>query len=628
MEPRVACLAALCTVARAILFPPDAGQVSAPAPHVAAAFVSNISPELLLLQPPPSPLRPSLRGLFAGLERGPVRRGLEEAYAQESLRLAHRAGQTLAADGPAASSSAMSMQTFEMAAVCFDALLACVGGKGADWRRGGWSDGRPRLLTDAELHALMSAQISRLCQVVNGATGGCHSPSRDEALMFLMRARWDLPRATQSVLHPASGADGSDSGPVGEDAAVTEATAEMEIVPTVEKEEPPLCGICTNQQCGICFDEPEPPNQLRALRCGHQFCSDCWGGMLRVAVERGPACIFDTCPQPGCDVAISGDVWASTLAPESAVRWRALALRSFVEGNTLLAYCPNASCGRAAALTQPSAPPEVLGCGCGASYCVLCSGPPHWPLSCSRKRKWEELMGQSPDAAAILQLTRPCPACGVRTQRSQGCMHISCTQCSAEWCWACGQTGKAGEVHHAFQCTRKPDPSWVYVSEEQKVVDGSLHRCLDEWLYRTEQCELVSSGGGGLSTAQVAKELIAQQRASESGGGGSGAARSGAVGLTPTSLRPTLLRALTTLRWMQVYLYYTVDGSMESKARAATRCLAQCADELYAACGYGSAPSGGSPDWSFLASETAAARRSSLVTCLLYLGAHLRAGPP
>ena len=43
------------------------------------------------------------------------------------------------------------------------------------------------------------------------------------------------------------------------------------------------------------------------------------------------------------------------------------------------------------------------------------------------------MVHQSPDAVMIMNLTRPCPHCNVRTQRSAGCMHITCTQCSTEW---------------------------------------------------------------------------------------------------------------------------------------------------------------------------------------------------
>ena len=110
-----------------------------------------------------------------------------------------------------------------------------------------------------------------------------------------------------------------------------------------------------------------------------------------------------------------------------------------------------------------AAPPEVL-CECGAYYCARCSHAPHWPATCEQRRKWEETLHSSPDVQYLRQHTRPCPKCDVRTQRTEGCMHITCSNCGIEWCWACGMSGKG--VHHAFACSKKPVPTWKYQQEQ------------------------------------------------------------------------------------------------------------------------------------------------------------------
>ena len=364
--------------------------------------------------------------------------------------------------------------------------------------------------------------------------------------------------------------------------------------------------------------------------------------MLTVALERGPACIHDKCPQPDCDEIISGDVWSATLPPAGLRQLQQVALRSFVERNSLLCLCPTASCGLAAAHTQPRAPPELLGCSCGASFCVLCGEPPHWPLACHRKQAWTALLNQSPDALAIMQLTRPCPKCGVRTQRSQGCMHITCTQCSSEWCWQCGQTGKKGEVHHAHECNRAPDPTWVYEAEERKILDGRLLEVVDGWAFRREQMELVAKHAPAASAAELAKELLDQQQHQQQSqalcgvcdeGGSSEAAPETKAGnggaavaelITPSALRGTLLRALGVLRWLAVYEYYarSAQDSLPPRCRYAVHQLAVNADALFDACNFG-----GVPQWARLGSAEVAARRTWLVTCMQYLMTHMPAGP-
>ncbi|EOD13010.1 hypothetical protein EMIHUDRAFT_247186 [Emiliania huxleyi CCMP1516] len=194
---------------------------------------------------------------------------------------------------------------------------------------------------------------------------------------------------------------------------------------------------------------PAPPAELLSLRCGHEFCSDCWGGLMTTALQSGAGCIHTRCPQPDCPVLLPAELWQRCLpAGTAAGAWSMLHLRSFVDANALLCWCPSASCSTAAALVTESA--ADVACSCGTRFCGLCGAEPHWPAACAERREWQQLLHQSPDAQFLLLHTRPCPSCGARTQRDKGCMHITCTNCSAEWCWACGQTGKRGQWAHVF----------------------------------------------------------------------------------------------------------------------------------------------------------------------------------
>jgi len=211
-------------------------------------------------------------------------------------------------------------------------------------------------------------------------------------------------------------------------AAESAATTSAEAATATEAEggEPP------QTRCGICFDdEPEPPAVLASLRCGHAFCTACWGSLLRVALEKGgarpmplhmaqctrpnaingpmhtarctrpPDCRRRRPPRqlpapvvrrasagrrvggvaaarPGASTPPLPLVGASTppcrcscpwLPPDQVPRLRQLTLRSFVEDNTLLGWCPGAGCDRAVAIVSEAAPPEVL-CECGTYYCA------------------------------------------------------------------------------------------------------------------------------------------------------------------------------------------------------------------------------------------------------------------
>lgn len=562
-----------------------------PAAPLFSAFVAHLPPLLLLLRPPPPALRPAVRTLYAEPELGAGGRLLAEAVAADLARWAADRGLVLGG------------RLHEGGGVLLDALAACAAGSGSDWHEAGWTEGAPRRLTTAELNAIMDGQVVRLQQQLAAGSGAPREPPQPaEVLMMMLRSGWDVAKAARSLEHPT------------------------------HEEQPPPSGVC-----GICFEAPAAPSRLLALSCGHGFCSDCWGLTLKHSIERGPACVHERCPMPDCELPVSAEIWSRTLPAVGAARLKLLALRSFVTANRLLCWCPGARCGRAAALVNPDAPPQ-LACACRRSFCVLCGEEPHWPTSCERRQAWTDLLNQSSDTATILKLTRPCPSCGVRTQRNAGCLHISCTQCSTEWCWGCGEMGKSG-VHHASEtCSRKPNPNWKFETEEKKLADGSFAAHLDEFYFRNEQIEAVQAAAEGDEAAQPGRvaataggvgAAAGQPEPMELDACGECEAPDGAV--TPSSLRPLLLRALSALRWAQVYLYYcpSQPDALPARTRVALSELGVCTDLLFARAGFGTGPAGapGAPDWAALAEPETAARVAWLGAILHYLQTAWRPGP-
>lgn len=139
------------------------------------------------------------------------------------------------------------------------------------------------------------------------------------------------------------------------------------------------------------------------------FCDECWGGLLHTALERGPACVNDKCPQPDCDALINGAHWHELLFEQDkqafaklkvqsgllpcdladglSVKASCAQMRSFVNANSLLGRCPRGGCDHVAASLHPTSPPEIR-CNCGVEFCILCSEEPHFPASCALRRKW------------------------------------------------------------------------------------------------------------------------------------------------------------------------------------------------------------------------------------------------
>jgi len=338
-----------------------AGAEAGPPPDLMAALVRGLWPGAILARPPPlaSGSRAALRVLFTGW--GEASRASLVLAVAESLR-------RWQASGVLASGA----QRHDAAALVVEALAVCAAGGGCDWRHAGWTEGSPRLLSPPELAPLARAVAARLASsLASGLTSGCGGDggsgagggsggaavSVADAELALVRNGWSLPRAAEELLQPVSSATDSSGAK----------TVALEPLSTAVSH----AAAAATLESGICFDAPEPPSELVALRCGHGFCTDCWGMLLSTALQTGAGCVQARCPQPGCGVAISGELWARCVPAGAATdAWAMVRLRSFVKANALLCWCSAAACATAAALVTDGA--ADVGCSCGAAFCGLC----------------------------------------------------------------------------------------------------------------------------------------------------------------------------------------------------------------------------------------------------------------
>lgn len=107
---------------------------------------------------------------------------------------------------------------------------------------------------------------------------------------------------------------------------------------------------------------------------------------------------------------------------------------------------------------------------CKIDYCILCSqawemhGRTHEGKSCL------EFDAALPEAQRSKDRhwagAKACPGCGVRTLRTMGCNHMTCTQCSMHWCWVCG---KPWQPWH-YGCTPNTQPTGDCSVDRKSVV--------------------------------------------------------------------------------------------------------------------------------------------------------------
>ncbi|KAJ1417918.1 hypothetical protein B484DRAFT_145646 [Ochromonadaceae sp. CCMP2298] len=229
-------------------------------------------------------------------------------------------------------------------------------------------------------------------------------------------------------------------------------------------------------QCSICQDDV-PGTQAYSLHCLHWYCSDCWEGYVRNAVNERR--VTYTCPAPDCRSLVPQDMQRFFCDVAGAAEAKRLLVKGFVEERrgkqVLAAYCKNPrGCGGIVLLADDAALSEAVCSLCATAFCAACDMPPHAPASCAMVAHWEEQggyieTGRAEDAEArkLKHLTtKPCPRCGVRIEKNGGCPHMTCVQpsCKYQFCWEC-----AGEYHTSTSCTRprvKVDNNTVLAFDE------------------------------------------------------------------------------------------------------------------------------------------------------------------
>ncbi|KAG6617493.1 ariadne-like ubiquitin ligase [Phytophthora cinnamomi] len=190
----------------------------------------------------------------------------------------------------------------------------------------------------------------------------------------------------------------------------------------------------TKVDCNICCDEYSA-NEIFGMGCGHLYCLNCWKPYLSLKIQEGPICITTTCPAHGCKEVVSDEIFKQIVNPEDYRKYARFLLRSFVDINKGVKWCPSAGCSKA--ITSAGGLSSVT-CTCGCVFCLRCGEEAHSPVTCEQLAAWQEkCRNESETANWILANTKKCPKCSVRIEKNQGCNHMTCRSCNYEFCWIC-----------------------------------------------------------------------------------------------------------------------------------------------------------------------------------------------
>ncbi|CAL9187406.1 unnamed protein product [Musa hybrid cultivar] len=234
--------------------------------------------------------------------------------------------------------------------------------------------------------------------------------------------------------------------------------------------------------CGICF-ENYPCGRMSSASCGHPFCGACWRGYISTSISDGPGCLMLRCPDPSCGAAVGRNMIDVLTTGEDKEKYSRYLLRSYVEDNRKIKWCPAPGCEFAVEFVIGSGSYDVC-CSCSYSFCWNCAEEAHRPVDCATVAKWIlKNSAESENMNWILANSKPCPKCKRPIEKNQGCMHITCTPpCKFEFCWLClGPWSEHGERTGGFYaCNRyesaKQEGAYDESERRREMAKNSLER--------------------------------------------------------------------------------------------------------------------------------------------------------
>lgn len=192
----------------------------------------------------------------------------------------------------------------------------------------------------------------------------------------------------------------------------------------------------TTQGCRVCLEE----KTIAPLPCCRKaVCDECLE--LYVSSQVRVAKSYIGCPIPECGGYLEEGLVISHLADEDVAKYRYFLELSQLDSSTK--PCPQ--CSRFTSLKgnnpNPSEHKYKIQCDtCQFVWCFKCHAPWHSGVKCRDYRKGDKLLrGWASVIEHGQRNAQKCPRCRIHIQRTEGCDHMTCTQCNTNFCYRCGE---------------------------------------------------------------------------------------------------------------------------------------------------------------------------------------------
>ena len=192
------------------------------------------------------------------------------------------------------------------------------------------------------------------------------------------------------------------------------------------------------RECVVCMETVPiaryfPSNTAMCCTDAANMCWTCIKQGLTVALDGGHKMKANgiQCLLTECNEMIPQPTIHSLMSTEQYARYERLRReRTIAENPLLLSWCPNPQCTNEHGVH--SVVDTSLTCTrCNTNICSICKEMEHENETC------EEAEARRTGNVLTSQEHKKCPTCNVIIFRESGCLHMTCSQCSTMFCFAC-----------------------------------------------------------------------------------------------------------------------------------------------------------------------------------------------
>ncbi|XP_035534067.1 probable E3 ubiquitin-protein ligase RNF217 [Morone saxatilis] len=192
----------------------------------------------------------------------------------------------------------------------------------------------------------------------------------------------------------------------------------------------------TMQSCRVCLEG----KSIAPLPCCRKaVCDECL--KLYVSSQVRVAKSYISCPIPECSGYLEEGVVISHLANEDVAKYRYFLELSQLDSSTK--PCPQCSQFTSLKEHNPNRSEQkykIQCSNCQFVWCFKCHAPWHNGLKCRDYRRGDKLLRTWASVIEHGQRNaQKCPQCKIHIQRTEGCDHMTCTQCNTNFCYRCGE---------------------------------------------------------------------------------------------------------------------------------------------------------------------------------------------